>query len=105
MWMPLLGPLPKPAWFGNGAKLIYLLAVRFAGAALANVLAWAGSPLYPDYAEGEAEWDITPLGVGSSSTQGAPRGQLPRGEAGNWRSGSSARARHRRDQADLAPGG
>jgi putative membrane protein len=61
MWMPLLGPLPKPAWFGNGAKLIYLLAVRLAGAALANVLAWAGSPLYPDYAEGEAEWGTTPL--------------------------------------------
>jgi putative membrane protein len=61
MWMPLLGPLPKPAWFGNGAKLIYLLAVRFGGAVLANVLAWAGSPLYPDYAEGEAEWGISPL--------------------------------------------
>jgi putative membrane protein len=61
MWMPLLGPLPKPAWFGNGAKLIYLLAVRLSGAVLANVLAWAGSPLYPDYAEGEAEWGITPL--------------------------------------------
>src|SRR5215218_5164850 len=61
MWMPLLGRLPRPAWFGNGAKLIYLLVVRLSGAVLANVLAWAGSPLYPDYAEGEAEWGITPL--------------------------------------------
>jgi len=61
MWMPLLGPLPTPSWFTNGAKLIYLLAVRLCGAVLANVLAWAGSPLYPDYAEGEAEWGITPL--------------------------------------------
>jgi putative membrane protein len=61
MWMPLVGPLPTPAWFGNGAKLIYLLVVRLSGAILANVLAWAGSPLYPDYAEGEAEWEITPL--------------------------------------------
>jgi putative membrane protein len=61
MWMALLGPLPKPAWFGNGARLIYVIVVRFGGAALANVLLWAGSPLYPDYAAGEAAHGITPL--------------------------------------------
>jgi putative membrane protein len=61
MWMALLGPLPKPAWFGNGARLIYVVAVRLAGAALANVLIWAGSPLYPDYARGDAFWGISPL--------------------------------------------
>ena len=42
MWMPLLGRLPRPAWFGNGAKLIYLLVVRLSGAVLANVLALGG---------------------------------------------------------------
>lgn len=61
MWMALLGPLPKPGWFGNGARLIYVIVVRFGGAALANVLLWAGSPLYPDYAAGEAAHGITPL--------------------------------------------
>ncbi len=61
MWMALLGPLPKPAWFGNGARLIYIVAVRFGGAVLGNVLAWSGSPLYPDYAPGEAFWGISPL--------------------------------------------
>jgi putative membrane protein len=61
MWMALLGPLPKPDWFGNGARLIYVIVVRFGGAALANVLLWAGSPLYPDYAPGEAAHGITPL--------------------------------------------
>ena len=61
MWMALLGPLPKPDWFGNGARLIYVVVVRFGGAALANVLLWAGSPLYPDYAAGEAAHGITPL--------------------------------------------
>jgi len=52
MWMALLGPLPKPDWFGNGARLLYVVVVRFGGAVLANVLLWAGSPLYPDYAAG-----------------------------------------------------
>jgi cytochrome c oxidase assembly factor CtaG len=61
MWMALLGPLPKPNWFGNGARLVYVLVVRFGGAVLANVLLWAGSPLYPDYAPGEAAHGITPL--------------------------------------------
>jgi hypothetical protein len=41
--------------------LIYVIVVRLGGAALANVLLWAGSPLYPDYAVGEAAHGITPL--------------------------------------------
>jgi putative membrane protein len=61
MWMALLGPLPKPNWFGNGARLVYVVVVRFGGAVLANVLLWAGSALYPDYAAGEAAHGISPL--------------------------------------------
>jgi putative membrane protein len=61
MWMALLGPLPKPDWFGNGARLIYVIVVRFGGAVLANVLLWSGSVLYPDYAAGEAAHGISPL--------------------------------------------
>jgi putative membrane protein len=61
MWMALLGPLPKPAWFGNGARLLYIVGVRFGGAVLGNVLAWSGTALYPDYAPGEASWDISAL--------------------------------------------
>jgi putative membrane protein len=61
MWMALLGPLPKPAWFGNAARLVYVVVVRFGGAVLANVLIWSGSALYPDYAAGEAEHGISPL--------------------------------------------
>jgi cytochrome c oxidase assembly factor CtaG len=49
MWMALLGPLPKPAWFGTLGRLGYVIAVRLAGAILANVLLWAGSAAYPFY--------------------------------------------------------
>jgi len=61
MWMPLFGPLPKPAWFGNAAMAVYVVVVRLAGAVLANVLAWSGTPLYDAYAAGEAEHGISPL--------------------------------------------
>jgi cytochrome c oxidase assembly factor CtaG len=50
LWLALLGPLPKPVWFGNGARLAYLLAAWVAGAGLANGFLWAGHPLYPHYA-------------------------------------------------------
>ena len=66
MWMPLLGPLPTPPWFNFGARLIYLIGVRFCGAVLGNVLAWTGTALYPAYAAGEESWSLSPL-----SDQGA----------------------------------
>ena len=61
MWLALLGPLPQPAWFGNGAKLVYVVAVRLSGALLGNIFLWSGSVFYPDYRAGEASWSLTPL--------------------------------------------
>jgi putative membrane protein len=61
MWMPVFGPLPKPSWFTAGWKVGYVIAVRFAGAILGNVLMWSGSVLYPAYAEGERYWGISPI--------------------------------------------
>lgn len=61
MWMALLGPLPRPAWFGNFARLVYIVAVRLTGAVLANVFMWSGDAFYPDYSAGEAFWGISPL--------------------------------------------
>jgi cytochrome c oxidase assembly factor CtaG len=61
MWMALLGPLPAPAWFGNGARLLYVVAVRLAGALLGNVFIWSGSVFYPDYRRGQHYWSVTPL--------------------------------------------
>jgi cytochrome c oxidase assembly factor CtaG len=69
MWMALLGPLPRPAWFGNGWKLGYALAVRFSGVVLGNVLMWSGTVFYPRYEHGEAYWGISPLT--DQSTAGA----------------------------------
>jgi cytochrome c oxidase assembly factor CtaG len=59
MWMALLGPLPKPAWFGNGAKIAYIIAVRLISSVLANALLWSSGVLYPRYAAGQAEWGIS----------------------------------------------
>lgn len=59
MWMALLGPLPKPAWFGNLAKIGYIVAVRLIGSVLANGLLWSSGVLYPRYAAGQAEWGIS----------------------------------------------
>jgi putative membrane protein len=61
MWMCLFGPFPMPSWFGDAGKLIYVLAVRLAGAALANVFLWSNTILYPSYIEGQARFHISPL--------------------------------------------
>ena len=61
MWMPVFGPLPKPAWFGLGAKLVYVLGVRFAGTILGNVFMWSNTAFYPAYAPGQAEFGIDPI--------------------------------------------
>jgi cytochrome c oxidase assembly factor CtaG len=61
MWMALLGPLPRPAWFTNAWKLGYVIAVRFTGIVLGNIFMWSGSVFYPLYASGEAGRGIAPL--------------------------------------------
>jgi cytochrome c oxidase assembly factor CtaG len=61
MWMPVFGPLPKPDWFGAAWKVGYVIAVRFIGAVLGNVLMWSGTVLYPIYRPGERFWGISPL--------------------------------------------
>jgi putative membrane protein len=58
MWMALLGPLPKPSWFSNGAQLGYIVAVRLLGTVLANVMIFSGTVLYPYYRAGDAHWHI-----------------------------------------------
>ena len=61
MWMPVFGPLPTPRWFTAGWKVVYVIAVRFAGAILGNVLMWSGTVLYTIYRPGEREWHLSPI--------------------------------------------
>jgi putative membrane protein len=61
MWMCLFGPLPMPRWFGNLAKLGYIVAVRLTGTVLGNVFLWSGTVFYPFYARGESVRHISPI--------------------------------------------
>jgi putative membrane protein len=61
VWMALLGPLPKPAWFGNGARLGYIIVVRLIGGVLGNILVFGGTVFYPYYRAGDAHWHISPI--------------------------------------------
>lgn len=61
MWMCLFGPLPKPRWFGNLAKLGYIVAVRLTGTVLGNVFLWSGKAFYPFYLTGDAAHHISPI--------------------------------------------
>ncbi len=61
MWMCLFGPLPKPRWFGNFAKLGYIVAVRLTGTVLGNIFLWSGSVFYPFYMSGDATHHIRPI--------------------------------------------
>jgi len=61
LWLALLGPLPKSHWFTNWARLGYVVAIRFAGAVLANILIWARTVFYPVYRASDAARGLNPL--------------------------------------------
>jgi putative membrane protein len=61
MWMCLVGPLPTPAWFGNLARLLYVVGVRLTGAVLGNIFLWSGTVFYPFYVHGDRLRGISPL--------------------------------------------
>jgi putative membrane protein len=61
MWSALIEPLPGPAWFGAGWKVVYILVVRLAETVLANVFIWSGQVFYPHYARVEPLWGIGPV--------------------------------------------
>ena len=61
LWLALLGPLPKPAWFHGWAPVGYVAAIRLIGAALGNALIWAQTVFYPVYKTTDAARGLNPL--------------------------------------------
>jgi cytochrome c oxidase assembly factor CtaG len=69
MWMALFGPLPQPEWFGNIAKLFYIVAVRVAGILLGNFFIFSGSAFYDTYNGADNPFGMSALA--DQSTAGA----------------------------------
>ncbi len=61
MWSPVLETLPAPAWFGTGAKLIYVTAARAVTAVLGNIFWFAGFVFYPAYDVADPRFGISAL--------------------------------------------
>jgi cytochrome c oxidase assembly factor CtaG len=61
MWAAVLETLPAPEWFGTGAKLGYVAAVRVLETVLGNVFIWSGTVFYSSYDTPTHRWGITPL--------------------------------------------
>jgi putative membrane protein len=61
MWAPVLETLPAPVWFGTGAKMGYIAAVRVVETVLGNVFLWAGTVFYPFYEHAGNRWGISAL--------------------------------------------
>jgi putative membrane protein len=61
MWICLLGPLPMGRWFGDGAKALYILAVRIGAVVLANLFLWSGKVFSPYYTHSDGARHLSPL--------------------------------------------
>lgn len=61
LWLGLLGPLPKPAWFRGWGEVGYVAGVRFIGAVLGNIFIWAQTVFYPVYDGSDARRGLSPL--------------------------------------------
>jgi putative membrane protein len=61
MWLALLGPFPKPEWFGNGPRALYAAGVHFSSMVLANVLMWSGTVFYAFYEVSDRAHGLDPI--------------------------------------------
>ncbi len=61
LWLGLIGPLPKPQWWGGWGALGYIIVVRFTGAVLGNILIWSQTVFYPVYRSSDAARGISAL--------------------------------------------
>jgi len=61
LWLALLGPLPKPAWYEGWGGVGYVFGVRCVGAVLGNFLLWTQTVLYPVYEDSDAHRGLNPV--------------------------------------------
>jgi len=61
LWLALIGPFPKPAWFRGWAQLVYVFAIRILGMILGNVFIFAPTVLYPIYDPSDAARGLGPM--------------------------------------------
>ena len=66
---PVFEVLPGPEWFGTGAKIGYIAAVRLVETVLGNMFVWSGGVFY-------AATSIRSIAGGSprTPTRGSPAG-------------------------------
>jgi putative membrane protein len=60
-WWPVIQPAPELARYGEGARLLYLVATGFPMALLAMLFFASGSVIYPYYEPEPHLWGISPL--------------------------------------------
>jgi putative membrane protein len=61
LWLALIGPLPKPAWFQGWGEVGYVFAIRLIGAVLGNAFIWAQVLFYPIYRASDAARGLNPV--------------------------------------------
>jgi putative membrane protein len=61
VWAALLEPLPGPAWFTAGRKLLYVAGMWLVSLGLSQVFLWSGHAYYARYVEAPRTWDLAPL--------------------------------------------
>ena len=61
LWLALLGPLPKPAWYEGWGGVGYVFGVRCVGAVLGNILLWTQTVVYPVYEASDARRGLNPV--------------------------------------------
>jgi putative membrane protein len=59
VWAPVLETIPMPEWFGTGAKLGYVVAMRVVSMVLGNVFIWPNSLFYGFYANAPRPWGLS----------------------------------------------
>lgn len=61
LWAALLEPLPGPAWFGAGRKVVYVVVMWFYALGLSQVFIWSQRPFYSVYVHAPRMWGLSPL--------------------------------------------